>query len=348
VTTLQAWSYYPPPQRRAEFVREATERLSAIPGVEQAGMTSSLPLDYPIGFERTRAGIEGQSTGPGDEMPTIRVTATTPGYFDALAIPLEGGRRLSSTDVAGSTPVAIVNRAFVRRFFPNESPLGKRVTFGFMSAPVPREIVGIVGDVRHEGLDEEPAPTVFVPHAQASTGAIHLVTHVTGDPAMLERRIRTELASINGVMPLSQVTTMNALFRRSLRERRFQLGLLSAFSLTALLLSAIGIYGVMSRATNERTHEIGVRMAVGARADDVRWMVIRNACLLALGGIAMGLVAAMLLTRFMSSMLYHVTPLDPLTYGAAIAVLLTVAILATWLPARRAAAVDPVTALRAD
>jgi ABC-type antimicrobial peptide transport system permease subunit len=183
---------------------------------------------------------------------------------------------------------------------------------------------------------------------QGATGAIHLVSWTSGDPAALERRVRSEISTLNGAMPLSDVTTMNALLGRSLRERRFQIALLTTFSVVALLLSAIGIYGVMSRTTSERTHEIGVRMAVGARASDVRWMVLRNGGALALVGIAAGVAIALLLTRYMTGMLFGVTPLDPMTYVASAGILLMAAVMATWLPAWRASSVDPVIALRSD
>jgi putative ABC transport system permease protein len=348
VTTVQAWGYYPTSLQRAEFVRQAVERLGGIAGVEHVGMTSSLPLTWPIGFERAPMRIEGHPVAPGDELPIIHAVATTPDYFAALGIPLKRGRGFAVTDVANAPPVAVINQSFARRHFGDENPIGKRLTFGYMSAPLPREIVGIVGDVRHRGLDADPTPSVFIPHAQAATGAVHFVVRTAGDPALLQRAVRAELATMNGAMPLTDVTTMEALLGQSLRERRFQLGLLAAFSAIALLLSAIGIYGVMSRAMSERTHEIGVRMAIGAHASQVRWMVLRNGGMLAAGGIIAGVAIALLLTRFMTGMLYGVTPLDPLTYVAAAGVLLLAALAATWVPAWRASAVDPVVALRND
>lgn len=346
--SLQAWSYYATPALRAEFVRQATERLESVPGVEAAGMTSALPLAWPIGQERTRIAVEGRPVAPGDESPPMRVAAATNEYFTALRIPLRRGRAFAPTDMAGSTPVALVNEAFARGTFGDENPIGKRLTFAFGGPPAPREIVGVVGDVRHDGLHADPPPAVFVPHAQASTGAIHLVVRVSGEPAAYERSIRAELGRLNGAMPLTDFTTMEALVKQSLRERRFQLGILSCFSATALLLAAIGIYGVMSRATTERTHEIGVRMAVGAAAGNVRMLVLRSGGTLAVVGILIGLAAALALTRYMAGMLYGVTPLDPMTYAAAAIVLLTAALLATLLPAWRASAVDPVEALRND
>jgi putative ABC transport system permease protein len=348
VVSLQAWSYYPTPALRAEFVRQASERVASLPGVEAAGMTSALPLAWPIGQERARVTVEGRPMAPGDESPPMRVAAATTGFFSALRIPVLAGRAFASTDVAGTTPVVIVNQAFARTTFGDENPIGRRLSFAFAGPPVLREIIGVVGDVRHDGLHADPPPAVFVPHAQASTGAIHLVVRVDGSPAAFERSIRAELARMNGAMPLSDFTTMEAQINQSLRERRFQLGLLGCFSITALVLSAIGIYGVMSRATTERTHEIGVRMAVGAAASSVRLLVIRSGGTLAIVGILAGLAAALALTRYMSGMLYGVTPLDPMTYVAAAMVLLTAALLATLLPAWRASSVDPVEALRND
>jgi predicted permease len=348
VTTVQAWSYYPTQPQRAEFVRNAVERLEALPGVERAATTSSLPLSWPIGFERTRILLDGIATPPGDDASVVRVAATTDGYFDALDIPLEAGRGFSSTDAAGSPLVVIVNRSFARRFYGTDNPIGKRVAFGFMSPPLSREIVGVVSDVRHSGLDADPTPSMWIPHAQGPSGAIHFVIRSAGEPALLQRAVRQALREINGSMPLSEQTTMSALLSSSLRERRFQLGLLAAFSVTALLLSAIGIYGVMARATSERTHEIGVRMAIGAQTSEVRWMVLRGGSGLAALGIGTGIIGAVLLTRFMEGMLFGITPLDPLTYIAAAAVLLVAAVIASWVPAWRASSVDPVIALRND
>jgi predicted permease len=348
VATMQTWSFYPTAPLRAEFVRLAVERLGALPGVERVGMVSSLPLSWPIGLERTRATVEGLSVASADEQPVVRAAAATSGYFEAMRIPLQRGRPFATTDVAGSTPIAIVNAAFVRQYFGDQDPIGKRVTMGFMSQPVAREIVGVVGDVRHEGLQAAPTPSVWIPHAQGSTGATHLVLRVLGDPATYERVVRAELTSMNGAMPLSEITTMNARLSETLRQRRFQLNLLAAFSAMALVLSAIGIYGVMSRVTGERTHEIGVRLAVGAGRGDVRMMVLRSGGALALAGIGVGSALALVLTRSMQGMLYDVSPLDLPTYLGAAALLLVVAVLACLVPALRASSVDPVVALRND
>ena len=348
VTSLQTWSYYPTQPLRAEFVRQAEARLAALPGVESVGMTSSLPLSWPIGMERVMVLPEGVSLAPGDQAPTVRAAAVSPGFFNPMDIPLLAGRGFGATDAAGSTPVIVVNRAFARRFFGDASPIGKKARFGFQSAPMDREIVGVVGDVRHEGLQFAPEPGVYVPHPQGAIGAMHLLVRTSGDPAALQRAVRATLTALNGSMPISDMTTMDALLSRSLLQRRFQLGLLAAFSFTALALSAIGIYGVMSRATSERTHEIGVRMAIGAHASQVRWMVLRHGGELAALGIVAGIGMALLLTRFMTGMLFGVKPLDPVSYIGSALVLLVAAVGATWVPAWRASAVDPVVALRSD
>lgn len=348
VATVHAWGYYPTGKLRSEFVRDAVRRLGTIPGVEGAGMTSSLPLSVPIGNERARIEMEGEPLASADEAPEVHVAAVSPEYADVVGIPLVAGRSLGAADVADSPPVAVVNREFARRFFGNVSPVGRRVRFGFMGPPVWREIVGMGGNVRHQALPRIPSPSVFVPHAQAPTDAVHLVVRTTDDPAVLERRVRAELATMNGAMPLSGITTMESQLSDSLREREFQLALLGMFAVVALLLSAIGLYGVMSRATSERIHEIGIRMAVGARAGDIWWMVLRHGGVLALGGIAAGITGAVALTRLLEGMLCGVSTPDPLTFAIATVVLLGGAVLATWLPAGRAAGVDPVTALRND
>jgi putative ABC transport system permease protein len=309
-------------------------------------MTSSLPLSVPIGQERSGIRIEGQAPSRDGETPTAHIAATTPGYFEALRIPLREGRMLTTADADGDPRVAVVTEQFARRFFPDGRVLGQRVAFAFMGPPVMREIVGVVGDVRHDGPAAEARPSVFVPHAHAPTGAMHLVVRTSGDPRAMEQAVRAELTALNGVMPLSDMTTLDALLGGSLRERRFHLSLLGAFSVMALVLAAVGIYGLVSTATSARTHEIGVRVAIGARAADVSWMVLRQGAVLTVAGIALGVAGAIGLTRLLRGMLFHVTPLDALTFGGASALLLVAAVVACWIPARRAAAVDPISALR--
>jgi putative ABC transport system permease protein len=345
--TVQAWGYYPTPDRRAAFVREATERLAALPGVQAAGMTSSLPLAEPIGQHEAAFEIEGRPIASPDQVQSVDAAGVTSGYFLALRIPLRRGRHFSTADVATAPAVAIVNEAFVRRHWPNESPLEKRIKVT-VGPSVLRTVVGVVADVRHGGLHEAPQPMVYVPHAQWGTGANAFVIRTRGDPLAALAQVRNEFRSINPAMPLASTTTLESLLDDSLRERRFHLALLGAFAAVALLLAALGVYGVMSHATTERTHEIGVRMALGARGTDVLGMVMRQGASLAVAGALGGMVGAVAVTRLLRGMLFGVTPLDPAAYVGAGALLLGAAALACYLPARRAARLDPVRALRAE
>ncbi len=236
----------------------------------------------------------------------------------------------------------------MRRYWPSESPLGERIKLSIDRSPIPRTIVGVVADVRHGGLHEAPRPTAYAPHAQAATGANVFVIRTGSDPLAALAQVRAEFRSINPVMPLASTTTLEALLDDSLRERRFHLALLGAFATVALILAALGVYGVMSHATTERTHEIGVRMALGARGADVLGMVMRQGTSLAVAGALGGLLGAAAVTRLLRGMLFGVTPLDPIAYLGAGVLLLTAAGLACYVPARRAARLDPVSALRVE
>jgi len=342
--TLQAWSYYPTPAARVAFVREATRRLGSIPGVQTAGMTSSLPLSDRIGQESSALTADGE-TNPKD----VRVAALTPGYFAALRIPFRSGRNFGAQDDSASLPVAIVNEALAKELSSTGKVIGRRITFGFVGRALTREIVGIVGNVRHDGLHADPPPTVFVPHPQAATGAVHLVVSIAAaDARNIIPAIKRELYAMNRVMPVSDVVTLESLLDSSLRERRFNLALLAAFAVIALVLAAVGIYGVMSGVTSERTHEIGIRMAVGADARAVLAMVLRQGLRLAAIGVAIGIAGATVVTRLLRGMLFHVTPLDPLAFLLSVGVLLIVAGAACLVPANRAARLDPARALRQD
>jgi predicted permease len=346
--TVQAWSYYRTPDRRAGFVREAAERLASLPGVQAAGMTSALPLAPAIGQTEAGFEVDGRPPASPEQAETVRAAAVTSGYFAALRIPLRNGRLFAATDLGNAAQVAVVTEALARRHWPNESALGRRIKLGGGGRWVTRTIVGVVGDVRHGGLHEAPRPTVYVPHAQSPTGANAFVIRTSGDPVAALAQVRAEFRSINAGMPLAATTTMESLLEESLRERRFHLALLGAFATVALLLAALGVYGVMSHATTERTHEIGVRMALGARGADVLGMVMRQGAVLAIAGALGGLIGAAGVTRLLRGMLYGVTPLDPVAYLGAGLLLLGAAALACYVPARRAARLDPVRALRTE
>lgn len=348
--TVQSWGYYPTPPQRANFVREMQEQLATIPGVRAAGMTSSLPLAEAIGAEEAGFEIEGRPAAGPEQIPTVHAAAVTSGYFGTLGIALRGGRLFAETDELNSAPVAVVNETLVKRYWPDQNPIGKRIILRFAGPPVAREVVGIVSDVRHGGLQEAPRPTVFVPHAQSPTGANTFVLRTAADPRAGPAldAVRRLFRTTNAAMPIATVTTLDELLANSLAERRFNLALLGAFAGVALLLAAVGIYGVMSQVTNERTHEMGVRLALGATTGDVLRMVLREGGTLAIAGTGLGVAGALGLTGALRTMLFEITPADPVTYAGGIALLLSVALFACYIPARRATRIDPVTALRGE
>ncbi|MFN2398636.1 MAG: ADOP family duplicated permease [Gemmatimonadaceae bacterium] len=348
--TVWSWGYYPTPPQRANFVREMQERLAAIPGVRAAGMTSSLPFAESIGAEEAGFEIEGRPSAGPEQIPTVHAAAVTSGYFATLGIALRDGRLFAETDGLNSAPVVVVNETLVRRYWTDQNPIGKRIILGFAAAPVTREIIGIVSDVRHAGLQEAPRPTVFVPHSQAPTGANTFVLRTAADPreGSAVDAVRRAFRTTNAAMAIGAVTTLDELLANSLAERRFNLALLGGFAGVALLLAAVGIYGVMSQVTNERTHEMGVRLALGATTGDVLRMVLREGGALALAGTGIGVASALVLTGVLRTMLFEITPADPVTYAGGVALLLGVALFACYLPARRATRIDPVTALRGE
>ncbi|HEX9892671.1 MAG TPA: ABC transporter permease [Gemmatimonadales bacterium] len=348
VMVTQAWGFYTTPPDRAEYVRQAVARLEALPGVEAVGVSSAIPLSSPIGAEQGRIAIVGRPVDP-NQTPEAQVAITTGGFFRSLAIPLRRGRLFTPDDRQGTAPVAIVNDAFVRRYLPQGEAIGRRVAVTLARQPGgDREIVGVVADVRRDALHEAARPTVYLPHAQAPTGAVGFLIRTAGNPDAMLDQAKQVVWSLNASMPVSEATTMERLVGESLRERRFLLALLGAFALLGLGLAATGIFGVMSYVTGERTREIGVRMAFGADRGRVQRMVLRDGGRLAGAGIVLGVGGALFATRLVERMLYGVRPLDPITFGGGALLLLAVALLATWIPAFRASRLDPVEALRSE
>ena len=346
--SVQAWRDYPRPDQKVAYARDAMARLAALPGVAAVGAASSLPLAAPIGKDFTGYSIVGVPLVEGAGLPSVRTTLLAGDYFPAVGIPLRSGRVFRTTDDVAAPPVLIVNESFARRHWPGESPIGKRVLIGFMRKPVEREVVGVVGDVRHAGLDDAPAPGLYIPHAQEPSGAITFVVRARSDATALLPAVRQELFAINPAMPLYSAATMEALLDTSLRGRRFMLTLLGTFSVASLVLAALGLYGVMSQETNERTREIGVRVALGALPQDVLAMVVRRGAVTTAGGVVIGLAGAAALTRLLGGMLYEVRPLDAGTYATVVVIVVVVSVVATCLPAYRAARTSPVEALRSE
>ncbi len=328
------------------FYKQLLERIQSVPGVISAGAISDIFLtDTPNSDSFT---IEGRPIQTGVESIEVPFDAVSPSYFRVMGIPLLRGREFDDHDVAGAPDVAIINNTFVERFFPGEDPIGKRYVYG---TPGPENnkwitIVGIVGDMRRTGFDRAVRPETFRPESQYADSRLTIVARTSGNPATFAGALRDEVWAIDRDQPVYDMKTMDQTLSEMLSQRRFNMLLLGIFASVALLLAALGIYGVMSYSVTQRTHEIGIRMAMGAQTRDVLNMVVKHSLMLALAGIGVGLIASLVLTRLMSTLLYGVSATDPLTFIAIPLVLAGVALGACLVPARRATKVDPMIALR--
>jgi putative ABC transport system permease protein len=347
--TLQLflWDQNPTREQREQRVREFGERLESTPGVDKVALTSALP------FQPAKIDLDGSLTIEGKELPPgqdrrVHTTIASGDYFQVMGIPLQSGRTFSPQDRIDAPRVAIISESLQRRYFPNEDPIGRRVSIGVMGAPVTREIVGVVGDVLPTTLDSEPQPELFIPYLQSLSGHVSFVIRTETDPAALLPSLRAQIWQVDPNQSIYHAATLDDMISDTLIERRFHLVLLVSFSIIALLLATIGIYGVINFSASRRTNEIGVRMAMGARRADVVAMILRDGLGLSAAGIAFGIAGALLLTRFMVHMLYGVTPTDPTTFTAIALMMLIVSAAAAALPAYRAASANPVNALREE
>ncbi|HXC72152.1 MAG TPA: ABC transporter permease [Pyrinomonadaceae bacterium] len=332
--------------RFMSFFDRTLDRLNQLPGVTAAGATNMIPLDG-NGTDRLIE-IEGYEPRDASDMPDAQNRQATPGWFAAMGIPLVRGRLIERSDDNKAPRVLVVNEEFVKHFFPNGDAIGKRIRLGKLTSEFPwGTIVGVVGDVRGFALEEPPLPTMYWPVAQVrSTPSLAIVVRTDSDPSTLAAPVRDAIAEIDRAQPIYDMQTLDQLVAKSLDQRRFTLTLMVLFGVIALVLSSIGIYGVMAFAVTQRTQEIGIRMALGASALDVLKMVVGSGMFLAAIGVAVGLIGAFALTRLMASLLFGVSPTDLMTFGLVTAGLLTVALLACYIPARRATKVDPLVALR--
>jgi putative ABC transport system permease protein len=333
----------PPTQTSERQVAEyeaIVERLRSLPGIVSAGAVSRLPLS---GGNSSRSfEVPGS---PSDHEADLRVA--TSGYFRSLEIPLLRGRDFSNHDHSKAPPVAIVNQALAYQVFAGEDPIGKHFAFDPEEPPI--EIVGVVGDVRHLGLETAPRPEIYLPLAQSYWFTMTVAARSSGsDPLALVPSIQRAVWSFDPEMPLAGLQTMDRMVSDSLVRRRFAMLLLSVFAGEALLLAAIGLYGVIAYSVSQRTREFAIRMALGARSGQVVCMILREALLVALAGVAVGAVAALGLARLISGLLFGVAPTDPWTFGCIALLLAVVALLAAAAPARRATRVDPLVALRCE
>ena len=335
-------SKYDGPQIVAGY-RQILERISALPGVRSAGAISRIPL---AGDRSTSSMlIEGREVRPG-EQAEVHYRITTPGYFSAMGIPLRAGRPFTESDNNLAPGVALINESAVRKHWSSQDPIGKRIRLGPNAKAPWTTIVGVVGDARNFGLDGEARPEVYVSYLQNPSERMRLVIRTETQPASLVPGIREAVRQADPDLPLFQVMTMEDLYAKSVAQRRLNVWLLGVFAVVALLLAVTGIYGVMSYSVTQRRHEIGIRMALGAQAGNVLVQVLREGMKLASIGITIGLVASIASTRLLQTLLFGVSATDPATLAAVAMVLATVALLACYVPARRATRVDPLTAIR--
>jgi putative ABC transport system permease protein len=336
---------YKEPRQKAEFYEKLLERVRAVPGVESAGAVLSLPLggsNFSVGRSFIR---EGRPETP-EEATNAGYQVVSPGYFGAARVPLVAGRDFDERDGEGATMVVVVNETLARQSFPGEDPLGKRIKV-WRDEKFTREVVGVVGDVKSQTLDAEAGPQIYVPHKQdAGWGGLSLAVRAKGDPQSLVPSLRAEVRALDSNLPVFDVKTLGQVVDASLAYRRATAVLMAAFACLAAALAAVGLYGVISYAVTQRTREIGIRVALGARPGDVLRLVLRQGGALVVAGVALGALLAFAATRAMQSLLYEVSSADPAVFILVPLLLGAVALVACLVPARRAARVDPMVALR--
>ncbi len=339
-------SKYPEGQQVVNFFHQVIERIESLPGVEAVGGVNYSPLssnNMSAAFT-----IENHPVEDGQE-PLAMFRAVTPGYFQALRIPLKQGRLFNEQDRRGRPGVLLINETMARRYWPDENPLGQRLTLSVSlddDEPKAWEIVGVMGDVKHSAIDAPPQPEMWIPEDQQAWRGLTLAVRSTTNPQTLAAAIRQEVQAVNPDQPVGTIQPMEKLVSDSTAQSRFYAFLLAIFASLALVLASLGIYGVMAYTVNQRTKEIGIRLALGARGGDVLGLVVGQGMRLALAGLALGVAGAMVLTRLMSSLLYEVSATDPLIFIFTSLLFTCVALAACFIPARRAAKTDPLAALR--
>ena len=329
--------------KRRDLYQQLLSRVANLPGVAKSGAVSIVPFSSSNNSSNFQ--VTGQPPFRVGEEPYVEVRVTTPGYFDAIGTALRQGRLFTAQDDTKAGRVVLVNEAFARKFLAGQQPVGQRLRIGG-SEKETLEIIGVVADVKNDDVEEAADPTAYLPYSQNSYRTMNLVIRGTQDPTSLVSAVRNEVRVLDPGVPVSNVKTLSDMIAERISAKRLMAYILAVFALCALLLALVGIYGVMSYAVTQRTQEIGIRMALGARAADVLTLVLRNGMSLALIGVAIGLAGAFALTRLLASLLFQVTPTDKLTFAGVALTLIAVALLACYIPARRATKVDPLVALR--
>jgi len=340
---------YQKAEARRAFYDEVLRKIHEVPGVDSAGMITFLPLSFHgMNFSFS---VEGQPATSDSKLPFALFRVVSPDYFRAMGIPLRRGRFFDTRDSADAQPAVLINRRFAEQYWPGEDAIGRRLKVGPLDSPNAwLTVVGVVGDVRQTGLYEQKLE-FYVPYAQERRSFMaprDLVVRSKRDPAVIAAAVRNAVWSVDKDQPVSNVRTLDQVFAAAISQERFQALMLGLFAALALLLACVGLYGVISYAVVQRTHEIGVRMALGAQPLDVLRLVIRQGMTLTLAGLVVGIVAGTLVTRVLSDLLFGVTPRDPLTFAGVPVLLLVVAFFACYIPARRATRIDPLTALRVE
>jgi len=332
---------YAKPEQQTAFFDELLRRVSALPGVRNAAISATLPLSWK---RITPVLPEGQPDVPLPQRPFIDIEAISPQWFQTMRVPIRGGRQFTAADNAQAPKVVIVNETFARRFWPDQNAVGKHIVVG--RGPAPAEVVGVAADIKNNGLEQDTQAQLYLPFPQLPWGDMNLLLRTVVPPLGMTSAVRAQVASLDPDQPITNIQTVDELVDHSRSQPRFIMLLLGVFSGTALALAIIGIYGVLSYSVAQRRQEFGIRLALGAEHGDLLRLVVRQGLWLAIAGIAVGVAAALLLTHLMSSVLYKVSARDLTTFVLTPAVFLGIALVASYLPARRATKVNPIEALR--
>ena len=345
---------YPTPERSALFYQSLIERVDALPGVRAAGAVFGLPLSD-FGYSISALELDGRTLSQEEQDGlSLQIRVVTPGYFAAMGIPVRRGRGILPSDREGTPPVMVVNDAAVRRIWPDQDPIGHRLTVGTRlglgkdHARAGGEVVGVIGDLKEGALSQPAAPTMYLSHAQFPMGFMSVAIRASGDPLLLAKPAQAALAATDPDVPLFRLRSMDQLLAASIAQPRLYALLLALFALVAITLAAVGLYGVLAQTVAQRERELGVRMALGATARDVVGMVVKQATRLAAVGVVVGLAGGLAATRILATLLFGVKPFDPGTFVTVGVGLFVIALAASLVPARRATQVDPMEALRTE
>jgi predicted permease len=345
VSNNPATDPYAAEDKRAAFLMEVFRRVSMLPGVEQTTISGNDTLPMNSGRNYSPFSIQGRPTDS-ERSPVADIAVVDTQYFNTMEVPLIAGRNFTASDTDKAGTVGVIDQTLARRYWPDENPLGQQLKFGFGAGIQGVTIVGVVGDIKSDGFDTPSVPHIYVPLGQFAPVNAVVFLRSRGDAGNLGEAVRREVEKVNPNIPVHSVSSMDEIIARSMADRRFALELLAIFAAVALLLAAIGIYGVMAYSFSQRTHEIGIRIALGAQRLDIFRMAVGEGMQLVAIGLVVGLIGAAALTRFVRTMLFGVRPSDPVTFAATSAALAAVAFLACYIPARRATRVDPLVALR--